>query len=249
MKFVPYPLLKNLPKLFLDFVSKAASSSAGVATPADCVSKMGSSILNSDCQPQAAAVRSSKSGVQVEPVPDQGIVPQSTGVESNSSAILQVEAGNVSSGVVAGVASVGPNVLPCDPCPSQFTNVNTTPLSSAVPGGDGKKGKASTCDSFVIVGGSSGTSTSYAVPGNISTKTTAMDPTSSLFAECPFSGTHIIDSVAPFLGNHYKRSCNHTEAIGGVFHKGIICDCCGVYPITGPYCKSKVYVLYFIMLL
>nr|KYP70219.1 hypothetical protein KK1_009430 [Cajanus cajan] len=63
---------------------------------------------------------------------------------------------------------------------------------------------------------------------------------SGSFIECPFSGTYI----PPHLRNShippFKRSHSHTEAMTGMFHKGVRCDGCGVYPITGPRFKSKV---------
>lgn len=46
------------------------------------------------------------------------------------------------------------------------------------------------------------------------------------------------------LGNFrippFKRSHSHSDALNGMFHKGVRCDGCGVYPITRPRFKSKV---------
>ncbi|PSR95895.1 hypothetical protein CEY00_Acc22029 [Actinidia chinensis var. chinensis] len=71
-------------------------------------------------------------------------------------------------------------------------------------------------------------------------------PNLNLINECPFTGMplssdsatcsmHDSSCVAPF-----KRSYNHNEGLGSIFHKGVCCDGCEVYPITGPRFKSKV---------
>jgi next-to-BRCA1 protein 1 len=135
------------------------------------------------------------------------------------------------------------NTVPSDP--SSSTNVNRTQLSSAVPVSD-DKGKASIDDSFAGKVERCGTSINSAVPNNIPTKSPAV----SFVApnECPFSGTHTLHSMPPPLGNFrispFKRSHGHTDAMNGMFHKGVCCDGCGVYPITGPRFKSKVKVNY-----
>ncbi|KAL6973189.1 hypothetical protein U1Q18_027369 [Sarracenia purpurea var. burkii] len=51
------------------------------------------------------------------------------------------------------------------------------------------------------------------------------------------------DAVSPCNGSRvppFKRSYNHSEGMGGIFHRGVRCDGCGAYPITGPRFKSKV---------
>ncbi|XP_043705919.1 protein JOKA2-like [Telopea speciosissima] len=65
-------------------------------------------------------------------------------------------------------------------------------------------------------------------------------------SKCPFSGQTVEDSsgvVPPGGYNRFhpsKRSYNHSDSMGRVFHKGVRCDGCGVHPITGPRFKSKV---------
>lgn len=242
LKSVPEPVREFLSNLSLDLVSKAATSSSPViASLADSISKLGQSVVISDSQPQAAAGHSSKSDAANESVsPARGPLPPFT--DSTSVANQRIHAENVTRGVGAPVAPVDLNVLPCDSNPSQFTNVNASQVSSAVPDGDGKKGKKAINDSINGKGGSPGASTSQAAPDNISSPTTARG--FSPFVECPFSGTCIVDSAAPsseiHRGHPFKRSHSHTEAMGGMFHKGVRCDGCGVYPITGPRFKSKV---------
>lgn len=62
--------------------------------------------------------------------------------------------------------------------------------------------------------------------------------------QCPFSGMPLPND----LGLHayqpprspWRRSYNHGNGIGSIFHRGVRCDGCGVHPITGPRFKSKV---------
>lgn len=148
--------------------------------------------------------------------------PVAIGTSSKNDASGQVESKNT------GVAPVDLNVLPCDPYSS--TNVNRVSPSSAVPVSD-DKGKSSIDDKG-----------NFVFPNNNATK----NPTLGFSApiDCPFSGTHTLHSMPPPLGNFrispFKRSHAHSDALNGMFHKGVRCDGCGVYPITGPRFKSKV---------
>ncbi|XP_027330894.1 protein NBR1 homolog isoform X2 [Abrus precatorius] len=239
----------SVPEPVQEFWSKLLSHSRDTSAIqpgvnlADFISLVGETVLNSYWQPNVAAGPSSKNGVPEEPVTSEARGPQSPSVDLASNANQQVEAGNVIRGVTTGarVASVDLNILPCDPSSSQNTHASRDPLSSAVPG-DGNMGKMSTDDSFLGKGDSSGASSSSAGPINSSTQTRALSP--GAFIECPFSGTYPINSGRPTLGNlrlpSFKRSHSHTEATTGMFHKGVRCDGCGVYPITGPRFKSKV---------
>lgn len=171
-----------------------------------------------------------------------------------STAGRQVDSGN------AGIAPVDLN---------SSTNMNKVPLSSAVPvsvdkgkasiddsvAGKGErvpvsvdKGKASIDDSFAGKHERCVTSMNSAVPSNLN-----KNPAISFGApfDCPFSGPHNLHSMPhPLhsmphpLGNFrippFKRSHSHSDALNGMFHKGVRCDGCGVYPITGPRFKSKV---------
>lgn len=61
----------------------------------------------------------------------------------------------------------------------------------------------------------------------------------------PFSGLSLADDWSFGHGasrcpHPFKRSSNYTDAMGGIFHRGIRCDGCGVHPITGPRFKSRV---------
>ncbi|CAA2973455.1 NBR1 homolog [Olea europaea subsp. europaea] len=48
------------------------------------------------------------------------------------------------------------------------------------------------------------------------------------------------DSAIPSHSDSQRRSISQNDGTGSIFHWGIRCDGCGVYPITGPRFKSKV---------
>jgi len=238
-----------------------ASSSQLPVNLADLISLVGHSVLNSYCEPHVATGPFSKNGVPEEPITGEarGLQMPSVALASNgsqqveaenlirdaasasnsnprsearglqmpsvdfaSNATQQVEAGNVISATTdAEVPTVDLNAPPCDD--------------------DGRKGKMSTVYSSAGKVDSSGTSSSLADPNNSSTETASLN--AGAFFDCPFSGTYI-NSWTPHVGNSqmppFKRSHRHTEAMTGMFHKGVRCDGCGVYPITGPRFKSKV---------
>ncbi|KAL5064577.1 hypothetical protein RYX36_026314 [Vicia faba] len=178
---------------------------------------------------------------------------------SASGAGRQVESGSVG---IAGRQVESENVGIASVDLKSSTNVNRVPLSSAVPVGADKgkasvddsvagkdekvpvgveKGKASNDDSFAGKHERSGTSMNSAIPSNL-TKNPAISFSAPF--DCPFSGTHNLYPMPPPLGNFrippFKRSHSHSDASNGMFHKGVRCDGCGVYPITGPRFKSKI---------
>lgn len=251
------PSLAALHKLVCDLSSNAASSSR-MRDNFDKFISLARQSLISHCQPHVSAGPFSKNGVLEESITSEPRGPQTPSVDLNFNATQQVEAGNLTRGAVSasnasqqveaenvirgaitasGAPAVDLNIPPCDPYSSQSTNVNKAPLTSEVLDNDGKKGKMSTVDGIAGKGDSSGTSSSSAGPH---TQTTSLR--SGAFIDCPFSGTY--SWTPPPLGNShmppFKRSHSHTEAMTGMFHKGVRCDGCGVYPITGPRFKSKV---------
>ncbi|KAK7389127.1 hypothetical protein VNO78_23959 [Psophocarpus tetragonolobus] len=257
---VPEPVRELLSNLSH---SNATSSSQLAANLTDLISLVGQSVLNSYCQPHVAPGPFSKNGVPDEPITSESRGQQIPSVDLASNVTQQVESGNVIRDVAsatnasqqvdvgnsirsvteaAGVADVDLNIPPSDPFLSQFRYVNKAPVSSEVPDDDVKKGKMSTLGSSAGKGNSTGTSSSSAGPDNCSTNTTSLS--SGAFIDCPFSGTFINSWTPSLLGNPQmpssKRSHRHTEAMTGMFHKGVRCDSCGVYPITGPRFKSKV---------
>ncbi|KAL2515258.1 ubiquitin-associated/TS-N domain-containing protein [Forsythia ovata] len=66
-----------------------------------------------------------------------------------------------------------------------------------------------------------------------------MDP--SPVNESPFSAVPVgNDSAIPPHSASQRRSISQNDGTGSIFHRGVRCDGCGVYPITGPRFKSKV---------
>ncbi|KAK7265631.1 hypothetical protein RJT34_33253 [Clitoria ternatea] len=230
---------------------KAASSNQLPANLADLISMVIQSIPTSQ-----VVVGPSSTSVPKEPISEaRSSQPPSADPVSNTSQKVEVNsimkgvdsASNsqqVAGNIIRGARNVGAtpvdlNVLPCDPCSSHSSGVNRGELSSAVPDGDGKKGKMSTDDSLAGKGKSSGASSSSGGSRNSSTHAAALG--SGAFFDCPFSGTCTVKSgTAPLQIPSFKRSHSQTEAMTGMFHKGVRCDGCGVFPITGPRFKSKV---------
>ncbi|CAJ1943770.1 unnamed protein product [Sphenostylis stenocarpa] len=255
---LPEPVRELISNLFHP---NAASSSQRPDNLADLISLVGHSVLNSYCQPHVATGPFSENGVPEGPITREARGPQMQSVDLPSNATQQVEAGNISRDVAsasnaskqveagnvisattaAEVATVDLNIPPCDPYSSQSTNVNKDPLSSEVPDGDGKKVKISIVCSSAGKDDNGGPSSSLAGPNNSSTQTSSLS--ADAFFDCPFSGMDI-NSWTPIFGSApmppFKRSHRHTEAMTGMFHKGVRCDGCGVYPITGPRFKSRV---------
>ncbi|KAK4257026.1 hypothetical protein QN277_006671 [Acacia crassicarpa] len=241
LKSVPEPVLDFLSNLSLNLASKAASSGPVIGSLVDSIAKLGQSMSNSNSQPVTAAGTQSKSDASKESVPHVPSCPQPPLVGSPSEVNQQLNE-HVTRGVAAPVAPVDLNVAPSDFNPSQYTYADAVRVSSTTPEGDSKKGKKAASDNMKCKGGSHGASSSQAAPGNSSTQSTPMGFIP--FVECPFSGLGVVDSALPPFENHrghpFKRSHSHNGAMGGMFHKGVRCDGCGVYPITGPRYKSKV---------
>uniref|UniRef100_A0A5B7B204 Protein NBR1 homolog n=1 Tax=Davidia involucrata TaxID=16924 RepID=A0A5B7B204_DAVIN len=139
-----------------------------------------------------------------------------------------------------------------------FASVNPTPVAPNVPAGENNKEMKSR-EGWKSLGVGASTSscnmdsqttdlgggTSKRIPndfGKSSVSHLGVNP----FNECPVNWVPLApDSdlrniqygslVFPF-----KRSYNHSDGMGSIFHRGIRCDGCGVHPITGPRFKSKV---------
>ncbi|CAL0330114.1 unnamed protein product [Lupinus luteus] len=198
------------------FVYGNSTSGSPFHAFADFISNVGKHVPNSHYQwPHAVA------DIPGEHVTPEQSGPQSTYVGSTSSESQPLVAGKSIRGEMERVAPVDLNILPPIPYSSHSENVN----------GDGKMGEVPTNDSFAHKGKISGThkgkisgtSSSSTAPNNSSTWTS---------------------STAPSLGNirahPFKRSHSQVVAPSGMFHKGVSCDGCGIYPIIGPRFKSNV---------
>ncbi|MED6210784.1 hypothetical protein PIB30_067393 [Stylosanthes scabra] len=232
--------LKSLPENLRDAVSKFTTDllSYGpvAANIADSISKMG--IPSPYFQAHVSAGVNSKNGVPRVSVPSEARESQSVHVDSTNNAGQDVRAGNPNQGVVPGVAPVDLNIHPSDPCASHSTNVNAAPIAPVVPDGDGKKGKKCADVGSSSKGESRGASPISAAPSIINFMPNNVPPNSSAYY--PFMGVPPESSQLrrkALWG--MRRSPNSTEA-NGMFHKGVRCDGCGGFPITGPRFKSKV---------
>ncbi|KAL5183210.1 Protein NBR1 [Glycine soja] len=213
-------LISLVPEPLREFLSNLSRSNAASSNQlqhlTDLISRK--SVLNSHCQPHVSTGPFIKNGVPEEPITFEARGQQIPSADLAFNATQQVE---------AGVAPVDLNVPPFDPFLAQF------------PDGDGKKGEMLAVNSSASKDDNSGICSSSAGPNNNSTQTTSL--TSGAFIDCPGS---YYSWPPPLPGNYkmppFKRSHSHTDAMSGMFHKGVRCDGCGVYPITGPRFKSKV---------
>ncbi|KAK2989754.1 hypothetical protein RJ640_030247, partial [Escallonia rubra] len=127
------------------------------------------------------------------------------------------------------------------------SSANVTPVATDVPAGDKNE------EVKKSVGGASANPLDYltrcTVGGELKTKSSnSWNSMGSRFVPppiggCPFSGTSVaIESPVPLPQRAvpFKRSYNHCDGLGSIFHRGVRCDGCGVHPITGPRFKSKV---------
>ncbi|XP_019463814.1 PREDICTED: protein NBR1 homolog isoform X2 [Lupinus angustifolius] len=198
------------------FVYGDSTSGSPFHAFADFISKVGKHVPNSHYQwPHVVA------GIPGEHVTPEQSGPQSTYVGSTSSGTQPLVAGNPVGGEMDRVAVVDLNIPPSIPYSSQSANVN----------GDGKMGKVPTNDSFAHKGKISGTHKGK-ISGTSSSST------------APNNSSSWTSSTAPSLGNlrahPFKRSHSQVMAPSGMFHKGVSCDGCGIYPIIGPRFKSNV---------
>lgn len=246
LKSLTEPLREVFSKLSLDLASKATSSSPLFSELIDSLSK--ELLSNSRSQFGGAAQTTASESPVVQPVPsglnaskDCGmpeVSVKSTSLEPSSKINQEVDVQNVTGGVGTTVtpvtASVDLNFLPAVSNPFRPAHPKC-PVS-----GNGKGLKQVKAHDLGKSVGCSSSSSS--VPQKTSldpSQTTSNNP----FSDCPFLGMPILNdkAVPPSTARRihpFKR--NYTDAMGGIFHRGVRCDGCGVHPITGPRFKSQV---------
>lgn len=249
LKSLPEPLREVL-SMSLNLASKATSSSPVFSELVDCLSKMvlqENPDLKSQLGGDTQATASETPVVQPVPLgsnvakegdrPEVSVKP--TSLEPNSKMNQEADSQNVTGGVGTKVtpatATVDLNFPPGESNPFRHPAQKCT-------GDNGKAVKQVKAHDFgKCVDGSSSSSS---VPQKTSvdkSKTTSVY--NNAFNECPFLGLpHLSDQTVPPSTarrvHPFKR--NYTDAMGGIFHRGVRCDGCGVHPITGPRFKSKV---------
>lgn len=246
-KSVPEPLREALSKLSFDFASKAAISSPVLAELVDRFAK-GEQSSNLDSQSQVGADSSIKNNTGGSNASNGGDTVKLT-VDSALKNSSDVGTGNVSRGVGVPVislpASVDLNLPPSDTNPSSSTALHFAPvaLKNVIAGDFRKEVKKDSKGPVGLKSVGFGASTSSSVPPIRPTQTNNIF--SIPYGDCPFTGTAIAnDSSVPSYvyqpSQPFKRSHGHAASMGGMFHKGVQCDGCGVHPIIGPRYKSKV---------
>lgn len=246
LKSVPQPLQplrEAISKLSLDVASKAASGPV-LGEVVDLLYKIGQAYGNLGSLPNVGAGSNPQNVAGPSNLSKDGgmseVKPVSESFAPASKDSRDVLTGNVADSVGAPAARnptpVDLNLPPGDSNPSIAVAVAPVPLD--VPAGD--KGNDTKEDSNGRKSSGCHVSRRTLVPTMFETDITGIP-----FNECPFTGTSVgNDSAMPYFGfdpNHpSKKSCSRTASMGGMFHKGVQCDGCGVYPITGPRYKSKV---------
>ncbi|KAG6686437.1 protein NBR1 homolog isoform X2 [Carya illinoinensis] len=243
-------LHEALSKLSLDILSKATSSKAATGPVllelVDFISKMAQSHLNLDSHSNGGAGASTQNVAgDSSASKDAEMMPKSMLVDSAAESSRQANTGNVNIGVGAPVTpllkSVDLNLPPTDSNPSVTVKVESF-ASDVLVGEDRKSAKKNAKKDSKFKSPGCVVNASSSVPAR---PTHPMNLRRVPFNECPFAGTPIgNDSAVPSFGYHphhpSKRSHRNTLPVGGIFHKGVQCDGCGVHPITGPRYKSKV---------
>lgn len=262
LKSVPEPLREALSKISLDLASKASSSVPGLAELVDCFAKTGQSYTNPLSEIQAGTESStqivaSRSAMRPSMNKEPEALKDGRGNEGSSYINNQKL---VLEGIRAVEASVTPDAS-CDredkvekvggsdyiPKAGDFGWFDSKSVESNLPASGKKAMKAKEPRKPVGVGASASAAGSLEQATMDSRKGFGVGfPSLNLMNECPFTGMPLADdSALPFKRNcsrfpPFSRNYNHGEGLGGIFHRGVRCDGCGVYPITGPRFKSKV---------
>ncbi|XP_058193808.1 protein JOKA2-like isoform X2 [Rhododendron vialii] len=261
LKSVPEPVREALSKISLDLASKASSSVPGLAELVDCFSKMGQSYTNPLSEIQAGTessteIEASRSAMCPSMNKEPEALKDGRGNEgpsyiNNQKLVLE--------GIRAVEASVTPDAS-CDredkvekvggsdyiPKAGDFGWFDSKSVASNLPASGKKAMKAKEPRKPVGVGASANTAGSLGQATMDSRNSFRVFPSLNLMNECPFTGMPLADdSALPIKRNcsrfpPFSRNYNHGEGLGGIFHRGVRCDGCGVYPITGPRFKSKV---------
>lgn len=260
LKSVPEPLREALSKVSHDLASKASSSVPGLAELVDRFSKMGQPYTN----PLSGIQAGTESSSQIE-ASRSAMGPSSMNKEPEAlkdgqdgpSYIFNQKL--VLEGIRAVEASVTPDascdrednvekVGGCDYIPKagDFGWFDSKSVASDLRASGKKALKAKEPRKPVGVGASASTAGSLGQATMDSRRGFGVGfPGLNLMNECPFTGMPVADdSALPFKRNPYgpPPAINYSlsDGLGGIFHRGVRCDGCGVYPITGPRFKSKV---------
>ncbi|XP_052181629.1 protein JOKA2-like isoform X2 [Diospyros lotus] len=240
LKSVPEPFRETISKLKVDLASKAASSAPGLTELVEYLSKFGHSFVNPNSEFHVATESSTEGagmGASMTKEPEGSRDDRATNAkfEGTTFKTNEVNSNGVDNTLVKPAS--GPfnlNALPGDAVSDSKEVVkefgefqshgkvgkpvweNIKAVVSSVLDGDNNKeykkpGKGR--NSF-------GPGASRGVP-------LASDPV----VPCAHHGPR----VHPF-----KRSYDHSEGLGSIFHRGVRCNGCRVHPITGPRFKSKV---------
>ncbi|KAI4374591.1 hypothetical protein MLD38_012571 [Melastoma candidum] len=261
MRSVPKSLQESLLKLSTDFVSKAASSSPALSDLANIFAEMAKSYAMA-MQPPSDGETASQQGVSVGSTDLKQEASEDSRVDILGDALSKLALGDscckkvkevdVADDPAASGASIkipinlnastsGKLSLDKESYKDQIlkdsnVQVNETEQlrqPTELRGGNNTSQKAAA--KAPVVDSSASAVSDYGVSGKSSLDCSAPAPGMPM-ASPPFGAGDLSEGIfrgVPYHNNSYV----HSRA---VFHKGIRCDGCGLYPITGPRFKSKV---------
>ncbi|KAJ8752073.1 hypothetical protein K2173_001100 [Erythroxylum novogranatense] len=227
LKSVPEPLREGLSKLFIDLASTALPSNNEVTTNLiKCFTNIGQSPAGVD----ASSIF--QTGPSQNPQPstpftgenasnDIKTLDASPKSDSTPKASREMNKESITSCVGTSSTHVSPAVDLNQRPPADANQYGCQTMNSETP---------VSCAGDVV-----------AVSKNKNAGHTSGFPAGPLGAECMFSGIPMAsDSFVPSCAGPFMRSNSHNTATGRMFHKGIKCDGCGAFPITGVRYRSKV---------
>lgn len=235
IKSLPLSLDEALLKLSVDLLSKAMCSSPSISDFIEQLAKlrMGQPGMSPVSPARNASPSTVADGTKEANMPPD-VLPKSAGDSSSRT--------NLGADFVAAAPGVCPNST-SDHFPF---DLNVDPPVKFIPLNDVEEYQKD--NNKVIhgqVGGKPSSSSSSMGPAENTVVPKWNSPQTMGFAgssvACPFSGLPLQNeaNMPPHM-HPLKRGCKPTDVAGGVFHKGIRCDGCGVHPITGPRYKSLV---------
>ncbi|KAL9258961.1 JOKA2-like protein, partial [Drosera capensis] len=217
-KSIPEPLLETLSKMSLDSAAKAVADSPALVELLDSLLKAGKT-----CFKASPSAESSTPNIVVEKAPQNPASPNAESNCDNTEGLGEGRSLTVNSENIKRKLS------------SVVSQQKGKDISSSVISGAAASGKPPTDDNTANI-----TLQPVAFNCSYDKEGSKVDESSS----CPFvaaslqqNSTTGVPLVTPstFLPSH---PFHHPR--GAIFHRGVRCDACGMFPITGPRFKSKV---------
>ncbi|GAB2213294.1 hypothetical protein Drorol1_Dr00021318 [Drosera rotundifolia] len=232
VKSIPEPLLETLSKMSLDSAAKAVADPPALVELLDSLVKAGRTYFKA-----SPSADSSAANTVVEKSPQNPASPNAESNGDNTKGFGEgrsLESKNTSEASKTASQTINSETIKRK-LPSVVSQQKGEHISSSVISGGAAPGKPPTDDNTANI-----TLQPVAVNRSNDKEGSKVDGSSS----CPFvaaslqqNSTTGLPLVTPstFLPSH---PFHHPR--GAIFHRGVRCDACGMFPITGPRFKSKV---------